>query len=180
MLQSLVVWYHVVWQVDTDFVRNEQGFSNYQIMWHCDPDDQNMKLFHHNNHIFNTRDLKLQVHFSDKIQLKDTQSVKRLTTVWRVWFLTGQTSSSVVNIQIHTDKLIHFYNGPEDDSESKHIPLLSHYTLYIFSIYYCCVWLTFTPLYCTNTSGWNTSRLYIFIHNVKTMPLTQLFNYLLY
>ena len=38
--------------------------------------------------------------------------------------------------------------GPEDDSvESKHVALLSHYTLYIFSIYYCCVWLTFTPLY---------------------------------
>jgi hypothetical protein len=30
--------------------------------------------------------------------------------------------------------------GPEDDSvESKHVVLLSHYTLYIVSIYYCCV-----------------------------------------
>jgi len=30
--------------------------------------------------------------------------------------------------------------GPEDDSvESKHVALLSHYTLYIFSIYYSCV-----------------------------------------
>jgi len=42
---------------------------------------------------------------------------------------------------------------PEDDSvESKHVALLSHYTLHIFSIYCCCVWLTFTPLYWTELS----------------------------
>jgi hypothetical protein len=100
--------------VDTNVVNNEQGFSNYQIMWHCDPDDQNMKLFHQNNRSPHTHDLKLQVRFSYKIQLKDTQSVDRLTTVWGVWFLTGQTSSSAVNIQVHTDKNIQCKNNTVD------------------------------------------------------------------
>jgi len=51
--------------------------------------------------------------------------------------------------------------GPEDDLvESKHEALLSYYTLYIFSIYSCCVWLTFTPFYCTNISGWNASSIF--------------------
>jgi hypothetical protein len=79
-------------------------------MWHRDPDDQNVKLFHYNNRSPHTHVLKLQAHFLDKIQLQDTQSVKRLTTDWRVWFLTGQTSTSAVNIQTHTDKLMHFYS----------------------------------------------------------------------
>ena len=69
---------------------------------------QTTKILNYANII--TAVVKLQVHFSDKFQLKNTHSVKRLTTVLRVWFLTGQTSSSVVNIKIHTDELMHFYS----------------------------------------------------------------------
>jgi len=72
----LVVRYHVVLWVDTNVVRNEQGFSKYQIMWHCDPDNQNIKLCHYNNRSRMTHDVKLQEHFSDKIQLKNKQKRK--------------------------------------------------------------------------------------------------------